>query len=84
MVVREESLDHYRARLDGAAISMYILALLAVPSKIWCKTQTGSGWRNVGWDDALSLIALFWTSAFFWLIIIGMSSPIPASQGKRC
>ncbi|VUC35604.1 unnamed protein product [Clonostachys rosea] len=64
-----ESYEAFRARLDGAAIATYILATLAVPAKLWCRTRVG-GWSNVGLDDWLSIATLFWMNVFFWITMI--------------
>jgi hypothetical protein len=69
-----ESYDAFRARLDGAAISTFILATLAVPAKLWCRTRVG-GWSNIGMDDWLSIATLFWMNVFFWITMIGKAIP---------
>ena len=66
-----ESLEAYRTRLDGAAIATLLLVFLAVPSKMWCRAKTG-GRASLGWDDALSIVALLWANGFFWITMIGM------------
>jgi hypothetical protein len=67
----EESLQDFRARLDGAAISTYILIMLLVPLKLWCRKRAG-GWKNIGLDDAITVLALFIANGFLWVCLIGM------------
>lgn len=62
-----------RANLDGSGISTYILIMLVVPLKIWCRT---SGGRAVlGWDDYLSIMALVSANCFFYVCMLGASCP---------
>jgi hypothetical protein len=65
-----ESLEVFQRRLDGAAISTYVLVMILVPLKLWCRQKAG-GWRNLGLDDAITVISLMSASAFFWLCMIG-------------
>lgn len=65
-----ESLEHYRRRLDGAAISTYVMVMILVPLKLWCRKRSG-GWRNLGLDDFITVVSLLFASAFFWLCLIG-------------
>ncbi|CAG9989602.1 unnamed protein product [Clonostachys byssicola] len=76
-----ESYDDFRARLDGAAISTYILATLAVPAKLWCRTRVG-GWSNIGMDDWLSIATLFWMNVFFWITMIGLRPYLGRNAGE--
>ena len=71
LVMIEESLAAYRSHLDGSAIATLILVILAVPAKMWCRVKTG-GRASLGWDDALSVVALLWANGFFWITMIGM------------
>lgn len=65
-----ESLDSYRARLDGAAIATYVMVMLIVPLKIWCRKKTG-GLARLGLDDALSVVTLVFANVFFYITMIG-------------
>ncbi|RYN42020.1 hypothetical protein AA0112_g1920 [Alternaria arborescens] len=67
----QESLQSYRRRLDGVAISTYILIMLLVPLKVYCRKRHG-GWRNVQMDDYMSMVALAVANGFFYVCIIGM------------
>ncbi|OAL53653.1 hypothetical protein IQ07DRAFT_677114 [Pyrenochaeta sp. DS3sAY3a] len=66
-----ESLEAFRRRLDGVAISTYVLVMILVPLKLWCRKRSG-GWRNLGLDDLISVIALCFANAFIWICLIGM------------
>ncbi|KAF2794214.1 hypothetical protein K505DRAFT_337152 [Melanomma pulvis-pyrius CBS 109.77] len=66
-----ESLESFHHRLDGAAISTYVLIMILVPLKLWCRKRAG-GWRNLGLDDAISVVSLLSANGFFWICIIGM------------
>ncbi|KAF2733359.1 hypothetical protein EJ04DRAFT_565153 [Polyplosphaeria fusca] len=66
-----ESLDAFRSRLDGAAISTYVVVMIVVPLKLWCRKRSG-GWRNLGLDDLISVIALLLANAFIYVCLIGM------------
>ncbi|KAJ4227040.1 hypothetical protein NW759_004414 [Fusarium solani] len=66
-----ESLDSYRARLDGAAIATYVMVMLIVPLKIWCRKKTG-GLARLGLDDALSVVTLVFANVFFYITMIGL------------
>jgi hypothetical protein len=65
-----ESLQAFRRRLDGVAISTYVLVMILVPLKLWCRKRSG-GWRNLGLDDLISVIALCFANAFIWICLIG-------------
>jgi hypothetical protein len=67
----------FRQRLDGVAIFTYILIMLLVPLKIWCRYRH-RGWRNVQWDDYLSIVALALANGFFYVCIIGKFGPLPS------
>ena len=67
----EETIKAYRMRLDGVAFSTYILIMILVPLKVWCRKRAG-GWSNVRWDDAFSVLALAIANGFFYTCIIGM------------
>ncbi|KAM5350502.1 hypothetical protein ACJ41O_007007 [Fusarium nematophilum] len=66
-----ERLENYRQRLDGAAIATYVLAMVIVPLKIWCRKKTG-GLARLGVDDALSVLTLVFANVFFYLTMIGL------------
>jgi hypothetical protein len=70
MADAEESLQAFRKRLDGAAISTYALIMLFVPLKLWCRKRAG-GWANLGLDDALTVLSLLVANGFFWVCLIG-------------
>jgi hypothetical protein len=63
----------YRMRLDGVAYMTYVLMTIFVPLKLWCRRRAG-GWSNIGWDDYLTVVALFIANGFFWTCMIGKSS----------
>jgi hypothetical protein len=67
----QESLVAFRQRLDGIAIFTYILIMVLVPLKIWCRYRN-RGWRNVQWDDYMSIVALALANGFFYVCVIGM------------
>ncbi|KAF1844725.1 uncharacterized protein K460DRAFT_97550 [Cucurbitaria berberidis CBS 394.84] len=69
----EESVDAYIRRLDGVACSTYVLVMLLVPLKIWCRKKAG-GWANIGLDDIMTVVALLLANGFFYTCIIGMRS----------
>ncbi|ETS84418.1 hypothetical protein PFICI_02443 [Pestalotiopsis fici W106-1] len=66
-----EDLEQFRARLNGAAISTYILVMLVVPLKLWCRTAV-SGWKGLGLDDYLCVLALACANVFFYICMCGM------------
>jgi hypothetical protein len=66
-----ETLEQFRARLDGAAISSYILVMLVVPLKLWCRTTGGARASSLGWDDTISVVALASANAFFFVCMLG-------------
>lgn len=74
-----ESLDSYRARLDGAAIATYVMVMLIVPLKIWCRKKTG-GLARLGLDDALSVVTLVFANVFFYITMIGKCPLKPSGQ----
>jgi hypothetical protein len=63
-----ETYQQFRARFDGAIITTYIVAMVLVPLKIWCRKRTG-GWANMGLDELFTLIAMLCVSAVFWAIM---------------
>lgn len=69
-IAGEESLQAFRARLDGACISTYVLIMILVPLKLWCRKRAG-GWANLGIDDLLSVVSLLIANGFFWVCLIG-------------
>jgi hypothetical protein len=66
----EETYEQFRARLDGALITTYTVAMILVPLKIWCRKRTG-GWSNMGMDELFTLIATLCVSGVFWVIMAG-------------
>lgn len=54
-----------RANLDGSAISTYILFMLVVPLKFWCRLQ--SGHKKLALDDVLTAIGAVVTNTFFYV-----------------
>lgn len=62
-----------RGNLDGSAISTYILYMLLVPLKFWCRHQ--SGHKNLGLDDVLIGLGLIAANAFFYTTMIGTLKP---------
>jgi hypothetical protein len=75
----QESLVAFRQRLDGIAIFTYILIMVLVPLKIWCRYRN-RGWRNVQWDDYMSIVALALANGFFYVCVIGKHSPSAPSH----
>ena len=63
-----------RGNLDGSAISTYILYMLIVPLKFWCRVQAGGSIKNLGADDYIIGVGVLVANAFFWLTMIGMSA----------
>lgn len=63
------SFEAIRRSLDGAAISTYILSMIILPVKYWCRLQNGK--RNLGLDDALILVAAIMSNGFFYDAMIG-------------
>ncbi|KAI4595387.1 hypothetical protein KJ359_007062 [Pestalotiopsis sp. 9143b] len=66
-----ESLEEFRARLNGAATSTYVLVMLVVPLKLWCRV-TVAGWKGFGLDDYLCVLALACANVFFYICMCGM------------
>ncbi|KAF2196640.1 hypothetical protein GQ43DRAFT_435834 [Delitschia confertaspora ATCC 74209] len=71
LIGTEESIEAYRRRLDGVAYATYILIMLVVPLKLYCRKRSG-GWSNIRMDDYLSVAALLCANGFFYVCIIGM------------
>lgn len=65
-----ETLEEFRARLNGAATSTYILVMLVVPLKLWCRV-TVAGWKGFGLDDYLCVLALACANVFFYICMCG-------------
>ena len=63
------SSEYVRHNLDGSAISTYVLVMLIVPLKLWCRL-TG-GMSNLGWDAALAIASLVIANGFFFNSFIG-------------
>lgn len=80
-MLEEESYSHFQGRLYGSAITTYVLVCLIVPVKLWCRVSrsVGGGNSRLGLDDALSVLALFIASAFFFVCMLGMFASIPLS-----
>jgi hypothetical protein len=72
--------EAYRRRLDGVAYSTYILIMLVVPLKLYCRKRSG-GWRNIQWDDYISIFALLVANGFLYVCMIGMYSPSSNDEG---
>ena len=70
-----EAQSHFIPRFYGAAISTYVVALLSVPAKVWCRTRI-NGWSAFGWDDGLAIASLVFVSAFFWLAMFGTQNGV--------
>lgn len=70
----DESAAAFRRRLLGSAISTYAVCLLVIPLKFWCRFggTSGGAATRLGWDDALSFLALIFASVFFFVGIVGM------------
>jgi hypothetical protein len=62
--------EAYHRRLDGVAYSTYILIMLLVPLKVYCRKRSG-GWQNVRLDDYMTILALALANGFFYTCIIG-------------
>lgn len=69
-----------RANLDGSAISTYVLFMLIVPLKFWCRLQ--SGHKKLGWDDYLTGMGAITTNTFFYITMIGESTLILRSMAN--
>lgn len=75
------SFEAIRRSLDGAAISTYILSMVILPAKYWCRLQNGR--RNLGLDDALILVAAIMSNGFFFDAMIGeQGDPCASSNGS--
>jgi hypothetical protein len=61
----EESLRTFRMRLLGSALSTYVVIMLVVPLKLYCRVRQG-GWTNLKWDDALTVVTLLFANCFTW------------------
>ncbi|KAH7073652.1 hypothetical protein BKA63DRAFT_38141 [Paraphoma chrysanthemicola] len=70
-IAPEESIEAYRRRLDGVACFTYILIMIFVPLKLYCRKKSG-GWSNIRLDDYITIIALLIANCFFYVCIIGM------------
>ena len=77
-----ESLEDFHNRLDGSAITTYVLVMLFVPLKLWCRMRSG-GWRNLGLDDALTVLALLVANAFFYVCMFGMRTSCDPPDNLR-
>ncbi|KAH7018654.1 hypothetical protein B0J12DRAFT_722435 [Macrophomina phaseolina] len=64
-------IEAYRRRIDGVAWTTYILMMLLVPLRIFCRKKS-RGWSNVRLDDYMSVLALLPANGFFYACIIGM------------
>lgn len=69
-LANQNNSEAYRRRLDGVAISTYALCMIFVPLKLYCRKRSG-GWNNIRLDDYMSVVALLFANAFFYVAIIG-------------
>ncbi|KAK7188961.1 hypothetical protein DPSP01_013239 [Paraphaeosphaeria sporulosa] len=61
---KDETYEAFRSRFDGAIITTYVVAMLVVPLKIWCRKRAG-GWSIMGADEIFTLCgAAFVTGTF--------------------
>lgn len=63
------SFEDVRANLDGAAITTYVLFMVVVPLKFWCRLN--SGHKMLGLDDVLTAVGAIVVNAFFYITMIG-------------
>lgn len=63
------SFENVRANLDGAAITTYVLFMIVVPLKLWCRLN--SGHKRLGLDDVLTAVGAIVVNAFFYITMIG-------------
>lgn len=66
----DESYEAFRGRFDGALITTYVVAMLVVPLKIWCRKRAG-GWSIMGADEIFTLCAAVFVTATFTVIYSG-------------
>jgi hypothetical protein len=69
-VPQNETYEQFRARFDGAIITTYVVAITLVPLKIWCRKRAG-GWRNMGFDEVLTVLAAGFVTGVFTVIYTG-------------
>ena len=72
------SFEAIRQSLDGAAISTYVLSMIILPVKYWCRMQNGR--RNLGLDDALIFVAAIMLNAFFFDTMIGKPTVLSSER----
>lgn len=65
------SFENVRANLDGAAITTYVLFMIVVPLKFWCRLN--SGHKRLGLDDVLTAVGAIVVNTFFYITMIGKS-----------
>jgi len=70
-----------RGNLDGSAISTYILYMLIVPLKFWCRHQAGH--KTLGVDDVLIGLGVIVANAFFYTTMLGLSSSAVVSRAPK-
>jgi hypothetical protein len=68
---KDESLASYRQRFDGAAITTYILAILAVAAKL-CSQKIRVGWSKIGYDSWLAVATLALATGFLIINMVGL------------
>lgn len=83
MSTGEESLETFRGRLLGSAISTFVVCVLVVPLKLWCRISKRSrgGVTSLGFDDALCVAALVLATAFFFIGIFGLGPQLGKHLG---
>lgn len=69
-VPQDETFAEFRTRFDGAIITTYIVAMILVPLKIWCRNRAG-GWANMGFDEISTLLAAMLVTSVFVVIYTG-------------
>ncbi|KAI1342845.1 hypothetical protein F5Y15DRAFT_371183 [Xylariaceae sp. FL0016] len=67
----DESLEAFRKRLDNASIITYVLMMVVVPSKIWCRTREG-GTAAIRLDDYCGAFALVLANTWFYISMLGL------------
>ncbi|KAF2644976.1 hypothetical protein P280DRAFT_466225 [Massarina eburnea CBS 473.64] len=53
----DEPYNNFRARHLGALCSTFAVAMIVVPTKLWCRWKIG-GWGSMGLDELLTFISL--------------------------
>lgn len=70
VVPKNETFAEFRARFDGAIITTYVVAMILVPLKIWCRKKAG-GLGNMGFDEISTLLAAGFVTSVFAVIYTG-------------